>query len=720
MLQLRRNVYRQLLVRAASSGRQIRRPGDGIIKLFGLENAKRIFGSTDELKEQPKSLIKLPVEDTPDDEKPGQLMRVADQLLEDFKKKYSTEQKIISSGTSISKSGVLKLNCKAINHDLINIKEFNIPGSAKPPILKYDLNRILFEPMSLHPLKDSRTGVYNYDSHLENISFGSLEQKIIKDMNQNRHEDKNIPHFIKPYRDERLDRLAKKFGKQYISSTSSMTSVLSHLHFLLSNFRPLNIADSLISTKNLLEQKNTFTKGAQLPATIILRKTKNGSISIDSDNSLDKEMILSVLGHHLESFLTKEHKNGTEHYHYSSIDDFIIRSQLDAYDPRLPGSGIFDLKTRAVVAIRHDLSFVEENNNYTGYEINKLYGEFESLEREFFDLIRSTLLKYSFQARMGFMDGIFLAYHNISKIFGFQYMPLEEIDNIIHSNISEKFRSGITRREDCYKSLYGLNAFIAKYQRNSKEIAKKLADAEFKMSIKLFAEILNTIQSAYAKRNFKWDKLRVILKTSEETPPLLNIIVCPLPNDFEDKPLNFEKQDSSTKQDLDKLRKKISEIKPWQLSAMLGFQVSVSHFQAHHPDTINHLNPTKDKKHLIKRLKQTAYLTKHHTKTPEFFDPLDIEMWHVNATIKRMQSKKSILGLYKCYLDAKFDILQLEKQLSVLSNLDQKPFNKSSSKHLKRKNAAKRKLSGPSLFQKTLRAYSMRNALKKRSQKSKY
>jgi hypothetical protein len=34
--------------------------------------------------------------------------------------------------------------------------------------------------------------------------------------------------------------------------------------------------------------------------------------------------------------------------------DFVMRSQLDARDPRLPGSGVFDIKTRATIAIRKD------------------------------------------------------------------------------------------------------------------------------------------------------------------------------------------------------------------------------------------------------------------------------------------------------------------------------------------------------------------------------
>jgi hypothetical protein len=36
-------------------------------------------------------------------------------------------------------------------------------------------------------------------------------------------------------------------------------------------------------------------------------------------------------------------------------DRFVMRSQLDAVDKRLPGTGVFDLKTRAVASIRNDI-----------------------------------------------------------------------------------------------------------------------------------------------------------------------------------------------------------------------------------------------------------------------------------------------------------------------------------------------------------------------------
>ena len=48
-------------------------------------------------------------------------------------------------------------------------------------------------------------------------------------------------------------------------------------------------------------------------------------------------------------------KDRKEAYRYSISQKFAMRSQLDCYNPRLPGSGVFDIKTRAVVAIRQDV-----------------------------------------------------------------------------------------------------------------------------------------------------------------------------------------------------------------------------------------------------------------------------------------------------------------------------------------------------------------------------
>jgi Mitochondrial protein Pet127 len=35
--------------------------------------------------------------------------------------------------------------------------------------------------------------------------------------------------------------------------------------------------------------------------------------------------------------------------------DFVMRSQLDCQDQRLPGTGVFDIKTRACLSLRMDI-----------------------------------------------------------------------------------------------------------------------------------------------------------------------------------------------------------------------------------------------------------------------------------------------------------------------------------------------------------------------------
>jgi len=41
--------------------------------------------------------------------------------------------------------------------------------------------------------------------------------------------------------------------------------------------------------------------------------------------------------------------------HLCQSEKFVMRSQLDCVDGRLPGTGVFDVKTRAAVPIRMDL-----------------------------------------------------------------------------------------------------------------------------------------------------------------------------------------------------------------------------------------------------------------------------------------------------------------------------------------------------------------------------
>ncbi|KAL1869711.1 hypothetical protein VTK73DRAFT_2952 [Phialemonium thermophilum] len=328
---------------------------------------------------------------------------------------------------------------KLADEDVIRIKTIEsrdlnfapVPEPLPPvPTLSYGLDRVLFNP-GVYQLQDPRSHVFNFDPYLaaimpiQEFDFNALKQ------------------YVTSSKDSELTRIAATHSKKYAGSTSSMTSMLSHFHFLLSAWRPINPVQ--MSRPFVIESTN-FTRISRAPAAVFLLY-KDGTYAIDADKEFDSANVLSMLGKSMEklltlskedfekyrrtnsSQLTDEERNAREAYHYTTIGDFALRSQLDAYDPRLPGTGMFDLKTRAVVSIRMDSRNFQHG---TGYEIRHRFGQWESYEREYFDMIRSAFLKYSLQVRMGRMDGIFVAFHNTQRIFGFQYIPLPEMDTAIH------------------------------------------------------------------------------------------------------------------------------------------------------------------------------------------------------------------------------------------------------------------------------------------------
>jgi hypothetical protein len=256
-----------------------------------------------------------------------------------------------------------------------------------------------------------------------------------------------LKEYITSSRDTVLKEVAQAHQKRYSGSSSSMTSALAHFHFLISQWRP--ISTTMMSQGFLDKEKNrNFTVIQRGPSACFV-KWKGGSYAIDADKQFDTANILSMLGKSMEKLLTleteaferyrlensdqigAEERESPEAFHYSTMGDFLMRSQLDAHDPRLPGTGMFDLKTRAVVSIRMD---TENYQKGMGYEIKNLKGDFESYEREYYDMIRSAFLKYSLQVRMGRMDGIFVAFHNVERIFGFQYISLPEMDKALHGS----------------------------------------------------------------------------------------------------------------------------------------------------------------------------------------------------------------------------------------------------------------------------------------------
>ncbi|EFR03517.1 mitochondrial membrane protein Pet127 [Nannizzia gypsea CBS 118893] len=357
--------------------------------------------------------------------------------------------------------------------------------SDEVPSLSYGLDRVLFNP-GVYQLQDPRTMVYNFDPYLRDIMpVSEFDFKALND-------------YITSSKDTVLKDKAIAAGKKYIGSSSSMTGVLSHFHFLLSEWRELNtshLSNSFPATSK------TYTKLSRLPAVVFLRY-KDGVYAVDADKEWDTSNVLMGLGKSMEKLLTiprdqyeRYRRNSPdkilkedsppEVYHYSTCGDFLMRSQLDAYDPRLPGTGMFDLKTRAVVSIRMD---AREPWNAMGYQIKTRLGDFESFEREYYDMMRSAFLKYHLQVRIGRMDGIFVAFHNIKRIFGFQYISLPEMDKCIHG------------QEDT-----------------------ALGDAEFKLSLNIWNKVIDVATEAFPKQS-----LRFHFDTRETQNPFMYIFAEPM------------------------------------------------------------------------------------------------------------------------------------------------------------------------------------------------
>ena len=559
------------------------------------------------------------------------------------------------------------------------------PANTFPPQLAGELHRILYEPLTLHQLRDPRSGVYLFDPRLEVITPEFLKKKTFPE--GSKAQDGDSPVFTTPYKDKALMAVAKENRRKYISSSSSMTSILSQMHFLFSNFRMLNIDETPISQK-FPHDNCTFSNGAKFPATVIMRKMNKKCRSIDSDRSFDKEIVLSILGHALEEFLTVPPKEipaadvkGDDFYHYSKIGKFIVRSQLDAHDPKLPGTGVFDLKTRAVSAIRHDLAYVENNNNSTGYQIDKVHGQYESLEKEFFELTRATLLKYSLQSRIGKMDGIFVAYHNIANMFGFQYLPQDELDFIIHSKHSSKFKDILHFRSKDIIHSVGKTDYIVNHLHQQREVATRVADAEFKASFVLLQNLLGNIEREINKevKEDDWDKCKIMMQTTTNRVklsndemfeyPILEVIAFPLPLDYKDeyvvspntRPEDVEDAVSAyeTKIENEATNEKFTK-------NMVGFQIRLSHTQNSNNPVVQYVKRDHSKKQKTKVehsstniLNGKNYYSRYPTfQTPNFFQPDDVDSWRMKTFFTPMKDQFEMSKLYLKYSSTKISALR--------------------------------------------------------------
>lgn len=356
------------------------------------------------------------------------------------------------------------------------------PDAAQIPRLAHALDRVLFSP-GVQFLQDPRTRVYNFSPYLKDIV--SLDDF---DMDK-------VTGFVAANKDAVLLAQAVKHGKTYYSSTLSMTLTLHQMYLFFNNYAP--------GAAHRFDFPPFSRTAVTLPLSVIVEPkgvndaTGEAIYSVTTDKSTDTEIMLGALGHCLEAFLTTDEEEfgrylkkneaepagmkisavtSTENagpgsetdpqsgsdpesapdsgnqlnslsspvniYNYLACGAFLMRSQLDCFDPRLPGNGTFDLKTRAACAVRYD----RNAETAPAYQIWKQHGRFELFDREFADLVRTgALLKYAFQARIGQMDGVFVAYHNVASFFGFQYLPLAELDRVFYTDVNVARRAELRR-----------------------------------------------------------------------------------------------------------------------------------------------------------------------------------------------------------------------------------------------------------------------------------
>lgn len=454
-------------------------------------------------------------------------------------KARSTKEK--ESSSTISDEQLIKVS-RNVDPKEIPFSQAKKLKAAEIPTLAHKLDRVLFSP-GVQFLQDPRTRIYNFDPHLSEI------------MHIDEFDFLKIEGFVTVSKDETLLKEAIANNKRFYSSTLSMTLTLHQLYLFLNNYHELS--------KSRFEFPQFSRTCTTLPLSVIIEpkgQDPEGKTiySVSSDKSADVEILLGAMGHCLEAMLThtkeefqkfmkvepgetkgKETAGETKGrkadetceeadvekqpevassdvplspssssspqgnvYNYLTCGEFLMRSQLDCYDPRLPGNGTFDLKTRAVCAIRHDRN---SDASKSTYQIWKLKGQYESFEREYNDLIRTgALLKYGFQARIGQMDGIFVAYHNVKLFFGFQYLPLLDIDQVFYGDkhVQKSLENNLEMQPE-----------------TQDQLATEVAESQFKVSLSIWQDLMNTVISDMENTPYANSAFRLVLKRNQNFVP---------------------------------------------------------------------------------------------------------------------------------------------------------------------------------------------------------
>jgi len=379
---------------------------------------------------------------------------------------------------------------KDLKYEREEFKRIVLPQTVKPPTLDLDLSEVVRNP-GIYPLKLLKK-IYKHDElhYYENLPTPEMV------------EFENFEKYMKPSEDPNLKKMMKSGNFKFSSSTSGISTTLSHFFYKLTNFKSphfYNLSDSF------KEEPLKFMMYQRKPSMIVLRRNENGHYSIDKNSIFESknEIILLKMGKYMEKLFTcskadfearyikkdgkkpESFKDEGDYFNFVGYDKILLRSQIDCAGKDKFGNDIvYEIKTRAVSPIRYD---VHNYFDYLNYDMNSLLGKHSSYEREFYDLIRGAFLKYLFQLKIGGMDGAFIGYHNTQRLYGFEYCSLNDIERRIFGNCNFSniiFKASLKMLEETLE-------FILRDFPNEEKLYIGLFANEWKGTLDLFVELVN-------------------------------------------------------------------------------------------------------------------------------------------------------------------------------------------------------------------------------------
>eukprot|EP00826_Nyctotherus_ovalis_P059068 TRINITY_DN8182_c0_g2_i8.p1 TRINITY_DN8182_c0_g2~~TRINITY_DN8182_c0_g2_i8.p1 ORF type:complete len:588 (-),score=151.59 TRINITY_DN8182_c0_g2_i8:53-1816(-) len=283
-----------------------------------------------------------------------------------------------------------------------------------------------------------------------------------------------IGEYIPPSKDKLLFSIAEKCGAQYMLSTSTVTSLLAHIDYLITNFRsPLFSQLSHEYVDEPLKYIISARKPSTGYATVVNAMPR--VIAIDSDSGFldESSLIFLRMGRYLELMITQNQsdfnrkfllKNKSrrlpgdrpvpDYHSFLKAGKMLLRSQIDAGIVEGDFLKKVEIKTRAIMAQRYDAEFYK---NYLDYRLRTSIGLYESYEREYYDLIRSAFNKYLHQMMIGGMDGVLVAYHNTQEIFGFEYLDRWHLEKRMYGSQEFAricFKTGLALLQNIFEYIF--------------------------------------------------------------------------------------------------------------------------------------------------------------------------------------------------------------------------------------------------------------------------